>query len=75
MTQPSLIEVGNFIIMVATGALIPTLLVVYKSRCKKCCWGCIEREVINTDDDAPAPPREAKKEIKLDVKGNNNKKP
>eukprot|EP01043_Picozoa_sp_COSAG02_P127141 COSAG02_NODE_64472_length_260_cov_0.950311_2_plen_53_part_01 len=46
-----LIEIGNFIIMVATGALIPTLLVVYKSRCKKCCFGCIERDVLNPQEE------------------------
>eukprot|EP01050_Picozoa_sp_SAG11_P069092 SAG11_NODE_50191_length_114_cov_2538.133333_1_plen_37_part_11 len=37
--------------MVATGALIPTLLVVYKSRCKKCCFGCIERDVLNPQEE------------------------
>eukprot|EP01050_Picozoa_sp_SAG11_P014664 SAG11_NODE_1830_length_4192_cov_7.908403_3_plen_59_part_00 len=44
-----LIDVGNFIVMISTGAIVPTLLVVYKSRCKRCCFGCIEHDVMQPD--------------------------
>ena len=43
-----LASVGQFIILITSGALIPVLLVLYKSRCKSICFGCIEREVIDT---------------------------
>ena len=41
----SLLNIGNFIILLVSGAIIPLLLVLYKSRCKRICWGCITRDV------------------------------
>ena len=46
-----LATIGQFIILVISGAIIPLLLVLYKSRCKRICFGCIERDVLNDDDD------------------------
>lgn len=51
-------DIANFIILISTGALIPLFLVIYKSRCKSICWGCIERKVIgdDSDEEQPRPP-------------------
>ena len=43
--------IGQFIILITSGAIIPLLLVIYKSRCKSICFGCITRDVINGDED------------------------
>jgi len=51
-------NVGQFIILITSGAIIPFLLVLYKSRCKSICFGCITRDVMDTDDE------NEKKEIK-----------
>ena len=40
----NLAELGTFIGIVAS-ALAGVLLATQKSKCKKCCWGCIERDV------------------------------
>ena len=48
----SLLNIGNFIILLVSGAIIPLLLVLYKSRCKRICWGCITRDVF-ADPDEP----------------------
>ena len=42
----SLQDTGNFIIIIISGAIIPLLLVLYKSRCKSICFGCIVRDVV-----------------------------
>ena len=42
----SLQDTGNFIIIIVSGAIIPLLLVLYKSRCKSICFGCIVRDVV-----------------------------
>ena len=49
----SLLNIGNFIILLVSGAIIPLLLVLYKSRCKRICWGCITRDVLDADPDEP----------------------
>ena len=56
-----LASVGQFIILITSGALIPVLLVLYKSRCKSICFGCIEREVI----DAIPPSKEHRLSLEL----------
>lgn len=43
----SLQDTGNFIIIIVSGAIIPLLLVLYKSRCKSICFGCIVRDVVD----------------------------
>jgi len=43
-------NMGNFLILITSGSIIPLLLVIYKSRCKSICWGCIKRDVLNPDD-------------------------
>jgi len=49
---------GQFIILLTSGAIVPLLLVLYKSRCKSICFGCIVRDVMDADDG------KEKKEIK-----------
>ena len=44
-----LTEIGNLVVVVA-GALGSLLLIVFKSRCKSICWGCVIREVIVHSD-------------------------
>ena len=44
-------DIGQFIILIISGGIIPLLLVLYKSRCKRICFGCIERDVLNAEDD------------------------
>jgi|TARA_R110000744_G_scaffold43845_3_gene98018 hypothetical protein len=53
MTE-SLADVGNLIVVIA-GALGSLLLIVFKSRCKSICFGCIERDVARMDDEESAP--------------------
>ena len=40
----NLSELGIFI-GVVSGAIVSILLATQKSKCKKCCFGCIERDV------------------------------
>ena len=40
----SLMDIGNFMILIVSGAMIPILLVLYKSRCSSICFGCIKRD-------------------------------
>ena len=37
-------ELGIFI-GVCSSAIVGILIATQKSKCKKCCWGCIERDV------------------------------
>ena len=37
-------EIGNLTVVIA-GALGSLLLIVFQSRCKRICWGCITREL------------------------------
>ena len=39
-----LTEIGNLIVVIA-GAVGSLLLIVFKSRCKSICFGCITREI------------------------------
>ena len=43
--------IGQFIILITSGAIVPLLLVLYKSRCKRICFGCIERDILDDDDE------------------------
>ena len=46
-------EIGNLVVVIA-GATGSLLLIVFKSRCKSICFGCIVRDVINSDsEDGP----------------------
>tara|TARA_R110002096_G_scaffold2155_6_gene11447 strand:- start:1355 stop:1564 length:210 start_codon:yes stop_codon:yes gene_type:complete len=47
-----LAEIGNLIVVIA-GALGSLLLIVFKSRCKSICFGCIERDIIQDEEEAP----------------------
>ena len=48
-------EIGNLVVVVA-GALGSLLLIVFKSRRSSICFGCIKRDVINSDnEDEPTP--------------------
>jgi len=49
-----LFSIGNFLVLVVSGALIPLLLVLYKSRCQSICWGCIKRDVLPPDEKKPS---------------------
>jgi len=49
-----LFSIGNFLVLVVSGALIPLLLVLYKSRCESICWGCIKRDVLPPDEKKPS---------------------
>ena len=44
LDEYNLSELGIFI-GVCSSALIGVLIATQKSKCKKCCWGCIERDV------------------------------
>jgi len=74
MSDTSLLDIGNFVILLVSGAIIPLLLVIYKSRCKSICWGCIIREVLDADDDEEKKSSlaEANKEVKEEIKKENN---
>ncbi len=58
-----LFSIGNFLVLVVSGALIPLLLVLYKSRCQSICWGCIKRDVLPPDEKKPSL-AEANKKVK-----------
>lgn len=62
-----LFSIGNFLVLVVSGAIIPLLLVLYKSRCKSICWGCITRDVL-----PPAEEKEEKKPVNNNISNNNN---
>ena len=47
-------EIGNLTVVIA-GALGSLLLIVFQSRCKRICWGCITRDVENTKPPVPMP--------------------
>tara|TARA_R100000654_G_scaffold10274_2_gene22985 strand:+ start:4916 stop:5176 length:261 start_codon:yes stop_codon:yes gene_type:complete len=49
-----LFSIGNFLVLVVSGAIIPLLLVLYKSRCQSICWGCIKRDVLPPDEKKPS---------------------
>jgi len=69
----TLLNIGNFVILLVSGAIIPLLLVLYKSRCKRICWGCIVRDVLDADDTEKKPSlAEANKEVKEEIKKENN---
>lgn len=44
MDSFNLSELGIFI-GVCSSAIVGILIATQKSKCKKCCWGCIERDV------------------------------
>ena len=44
LDEYNLSELGIFI-GVCSSALIGVLIATQKSKCKKCCWGCIDRDV------------------------------
>ena len=48
--------IGQFIILITSGAIVPLLLVLYKSRCKRICFGCIERDIIDDEKKSIAGP-------------------
>ena len=70
MSDPSLLDIGNFIILLVSGAIIPLLLVIYKSRCKSICWGCIVREVLDANDKDDD--EDEKKPVNNNINNNNN---
>ncbi len=72
MSDTSLLDIGNFVILLVSGAIIPLLLVLYKSRCKRICWGCIVRDVLDADDEKKPSLAEANKEVKEEIKKENN---
>ena len=43
-------EIGNLVVVIS-GAIGSLLLIVFKSRCKSICFGCIKRDVLNDSDD------------------------
>ena len=45
-------EIGNLTVVIA-GALGSLLLIVFQSRCKRICWGCITRDVENKKPPEP----------------------
>ena len=47
-------EIGNLVVVIA-GATGSLLLIVFKSRCKSICFGCIVRDVLNSDSEEGAP--------------------
>ena len=49
-------EIGNLVVVIA-GATGSLLLIVFKSRCKSICFGCIVRDVMNSDgEEEPSQP-------------------
>jgi len=60
----SLFNMGNFLVLVVSGAVIPLLLVLYKSRCSSICWGCIKRDVLPPDGEKKPSLSEANKKAK-----------
>jgi hypothetical protein len=58
-------EIGNLVVVIA-GALGSLLLIVFKSRCKSICFGCIVRDVINSDnEDEPTVPPTSSEQVPL----------
>tara|TARA_R110000772_G_scaffold267239_1_gene390790 strand:+ start:273 stop:473 length:201 start_codon:yes stop_codon:yes gene_type:complete len=58
-------EIGNLVVVIA-GALGSLLLIVFKSRCKSICFGCITRDVINSDnEDEPTVPPTSSEQVPL----------
>ena len=54
--MPELSEIGNLVVVIA-GAFGSLLLIVFKSRCKSICFGCIVRDIMNSDgEDEPSHP-------------------
>tara|TARA_B110000211_G_C13668256_1_gene373345 strand:- start:230 stop:445 length:216 start_codon:yes stop_codon:yes gene_type:complete len=47
-------EIGNLVVVIA-GATGSLLLIIFKSRCKSICFGCIVRDVINSDSEEGGP--------------------
>jgi len=66
-----LFSIGNFLVLVVSGAIIPLLLVLYKSRCQSICWGCIKRDVLPPEEKKPSL-AEANKKVKEEIKKENN---
>ena len=60
-----LASIGQFIILITSGAIIPVLLVLYKSRCRRICFGCIERDVINDDEKKEVKSKEHRLSLEL----------
>jgi hypothetical protein len=52
-SNDNLFSIGNFLVLVVSGAVIPLLLVLYKSRCKSICWGCVQRDVLPPEEKKP----------------------
>jgi hypothetical protein len=52
-----LTEISNMVVVIA-GAVGSLLLIVFQSRCKRICWGCITRDLdpVKPKEDPPAPP-------------------
>ena len=72
MGEESLLDVGNFIILLVSGAIIPLLLVLYKSRCRSICWGCIIRDVLPPQEEKKPSLAEANQKVKQEIKQENN---
>jgi hypothetical protein len=72
MGEESLLDVGNFIILLVSGAIIPLLLVLYKSRCRSICWGCIIRDVLPPPEEKKPSLAEANQKVKQEIKQENN---
>ena len=68
-----LFSIGNFLVLVVSGAVIPLLLVLYKSRCSSICWGCIKRDVLPPDKIDPKDIDEEHKAINKENNIVNNK--
>ncbi len=66
-----LFSIGNFLVLVVSGAIIPLLLVLYKSRCQSICWGCIKRDVLPPEEKKPSL-AEVNKKVKEEIKEENN---
>ena len=55
-----LTEISNMVVVIA-GAIGSLLLIVFQSRCKRICWGCITRDLepLKPNSGAKAPISEA----------------
>ena len=57
-----LTEISNMVVVIA-GAVGSLLLIVFQSRCKRICWGCITRDLDNVKPtpkgDKPKPSEDA----------------
>lgn len=47
-------EVGNLVVVIS-GALGSLLLIVFQSRCKSICFGCITRDVLDKKTETSTP--------------------